>query len=162
MPRSFFFFLFLFFLFTGCINFSNEQRIKQSDEQTTTNQSILENSSLENSSLVKNSISSQKSNLQEINQSSNYSFVENQSINSSILSKCEGLDEENKTKCYINLAIDLDEPNYCFFVDYGEEFKNCLDLWCKKIKKSYIWDCEKYSDAKKRILCLENCITKER
>ena len=151
-------FYFFFILFSGCIDLSNEQKdLPQQPDHSNFSSPPL-NSTKENLSFNEDLKKVQET----INTSLNNSSINYTSIEFEVLDKCSNFsDEENKTKCYINLALELDEPNYCFFIDYGEKFKTCLNSWCKITKKFYLSDCEKYPDAKKRVLCLENCINKK-
>ncbi|MCX8163309.1 MAG: hypothetical protein N3D10_02010 [Candidatus Micrarchaeota archaeon] len=138
MNKFFFlFFLFFIFLFFGCI----EQ--KSTVEQNT---SVLEEKKepLKENNQKPPAIQEQRSKI--FTNSSNHSICEN----------------ENQTSCYFLTAIKLDDPTICYSLSYGEDFFSCIEQWCLKTNKSNILDCEKYSDANRRLICLNNCVQLER
>ncbi|MFN3909835.1 MAG: hypothetical protein ACK4J0_01200 [Candidatus Anstonellaceae archaeon] len=86
-------------------------------------------------------------------------IIENPSAKNSV-SMCEN--SSNSSRCYLEFAIKEDQPSFCYFLDYGEEFFYCIKNWCSNTNKKSILDCEKYSDADTRLICINNCFNQER
>jgi preprotein translocase subunit SecG len=157
--KNFLFTFFLFFLFFfGCLNlnFFNEKN-KQNEESI--NQ--LENQNLKFNNLTKIDNATNTSNTSDISNTSNNSINSNFNIlekNDSVLN-CK--ESQNPFNCYLLLAIKNDDPTFCYYLDYGKEFFSCISNWCSNTSKLNLQDCEKYADAHKRLICINNCINSQ-
>ncbi|MEM4137069.1 MAG: hypothetical protein QXH71_00600 [Candidatus Anstonellaceae archaeon] len=144
MDYKFFFLFFIFLLFGGCLI------ISQADNTPVSNPLELKNQSTPNTiNLTQNNSENVSEQRSKIIENTNYDLEICQNISTS---------SQEKIECYISNAIKLDDPSVCYLIEYGENFSMCLSEWCLKTNKRTLSDCEKYSDASRRLICLNNCL----